>query len=572
MNTTTIRWSAVALAALAGAGPVRAQCETNQLTDSVNPPVIAEFFGNSVAMSGNILVVGAMGATSGGFGRAYVYVHQFGGWSLAAALKPTTDQGGCLFGAAVAISETGNTIAVGAQGYDHSSLSDPGNVFVYVQPAGGWVGTLSPNATLKASAPANGDNLGTAVAVTDARVLGGAPGNFSGGTGRALVFEKPAGGWAGTLTQNVVLTPTGGGANAGYGSAVALGFPPTDSAFVGSPFHDESGFADCGAVFVYAKSGSTWPLQQKLTAAPNAVSLGLGFSIAVGGSTSQNALIGAPGHAGSQGCAYYFDRSGTTWSQIQQVVASDGAALDDFGSAVALDGNHAYIGARGDDDLGSGSGSAYLFDRSAAGISQMSRLTASNGVAGDGFGRGIAAASGALAVGATGVDVGGAFSAGAAYIFELFGQVGTPYCFCNSGPCANNDVDAGCFNASGANGARMIGCGTASVTLDNLVLQSTGVNPNVNGLMFMGSTQASAPFYNGLLCAGGGLLRFPGHNADSLGLFTEGPGIVAHVNSVLGAGTIVPGVTKEFQLWYRDSLGPCGQGANTTNGVQVVFF
>ena len=52
------------------------------------------------------------------------------------------------------------------------------------------------------------------------------------------------------------------------------------------------------------------------------------------------------------GSAYVFTRTGTTWTQQEKLLASDGAADDDFGYSVSLDGDTALIGALLDDDNG----------------------------------------------------------------------------------------------------------------------------------------------------------------------------------------------------------------------------
>ena len=61
------------------------------------------------------------------------------------------------------------------------------------------------------------------------------------------------------------------------------------------------------------------------------------------------------------GSAYVFDFVGTAWSQTAKLTAGDGAAFDGFGSSVSLSGDRALVGAYRDDDNGSDSGSAYIF-------------------------------------------------------------------------------------------------------------------------------------------------------------------------------------------------------------------
>ena len=86
------------------------------------------------------------------------------------------------------------------------------------------------------------------------------------------------------------------------------------------------------------------------------------------------------------GSAYVYVRSNGVWSEQQKLTASDGASSDDFGLSVSIDGDTAVIGAYGDDDNGSNSGSAYVYVRSNGVWSEQQKLTASDGASSDDFG------------------------------------------------------------------------------------------------------------------------------------------------------------------------------------------
>ncbi len=94
-----------------------------------------------------------------------------------------------------------------------------------------------------------------------------------------------------------------------------------------------------GAAYVFVRNGGVWTLQQEMTGALNE---GFGASVSVNGDT---AVIGAydsrVGFNNSQGSAYVFVRTGTTWIQQAQFAASDGASFDRFGALVSLSGNTA---------------------------------------------------------------------------------------------------------------------------------------------------------------------------------------------------------------------------------------
>src|SRR5207247_1003888 len=98
-----------------------------------------------------------------------------------------------------------------------------------------------------------------------------------------------------------------------------------------------------GSAYVYVRSGSTWSEQQKLIGSDGVANDNFGWSVAIAGDTVVSGTpfsIVAP-NLFSQGSAYVFVRNGTTWSQQQRLTASDGAANDRFGYSVAISGDSA---------------------------------------------------------------------------------------------------------------------------------------------------------------------------------------------------------------------------------------
>jgi len=110
------------------------------------------------------------------------------------------------------------------------------------------------------------------------------------------------------------------------------------------------------------------------------------------------------------GSAYVFVRTGSAWSQQAKLVASDGAEEDRFGSAVTILDDLIVVGARGDDDQGNYSGSAYVFTRGGTIWSERTKLTPNDGNGNRYFGSALAVTSGSIVVGAPGI-------AGGAYVF-----------------------------------------------------------------------------------------------------------------------------------------------------------
>jgi len=158
--------------------------------------------------------------------------------------------------------------------------------------------------------------------------------------------------------------------------------------------------------------------EQKVFASDGAAGDEFGFSVALDGDT---ALIGVPRDDidinDDQGSVYVFVRSETVWTQQAKLIASDGAAGDSFGWSVSLSGDTALVGAP--DNIGTtpSQGLAYIFVRSGTVWTQQAKLTAPDDAAGDEFGISVALDGDTALVGADGDDIGGNESQGSAYIF-----------------------------------------------------------------------------------------------------------------------------------------------------------
>ncbi len=148
----------------------------------------------------------------------------------------------------------------------------------------------------------------------------------------------------------------------------------------------------------------------KLTATDAAESDEFGISVAISGTTGIVGSAGDDDGGSSSGSAYIFDT--TTGQQLFKLTASDAAFGDLFGSSVATSGTTVIIGARLDDDAGQQSGSAYVFDTT-TGL-QFFKLTASDAAAGDEFGRSVGVSGTTAIIGARGDDG----FAGSAYVFD----------------------------------------------------------------------------------------------------------------------------------------------------------
>lgn len=316
-----------------------------------------------------------------------------------------------VFGVAAALS--GNTLIVGAHRHDTDGIEDEGAAYVFDLAGSSWTQTQR---LVAGDDPGVFANFGTHVDIDGDTSVVAAPranvdGQFDAGEGAVYVFTRSAGTWS--LDQR--LLPTGPGVrNRLFGSGVAL---DGDTLLIGSANDDGT---DTGAAYVFIRSGTTWSLQQKLSASDAAPGDFFGNgAVALQGDT---ALVGVglkdiDGNA-HQGAVYVFQRSGSVWSETQTLTASNGTAYDGFGYQVDVAGSTAVVSAQhaGDDH-----GAAYIFTESNGTWTEQQILTTSGSAAGDMFGD--ASISGSTIVASSpGHTVSGNARQGAAYVFAFDGS------------------------------------------------------------------------------------------------------------------------------------------------------
>ncbi len=248
------------------------------------------------------------------------------------------------------------------------------------------------------------DRFGWRVGISGATAIVGALNDDDNGSssGSAYLFDTTTG------RQIAKLLPDDGVADDFFGISVAIS---GETATVGAWGDDDNGSASGSAYLFDATTG--WQIAKLL---PNDGAPGdqFGFSVATSGAT---AIVGAfkdNDNGSSSGSAYLFDT--TTGRQIAKLLSDDGAADDWFGFSVAISGATAIVGAPYDDDNGGGSGSAYLFDTTTG--RQIAKLLADDGSGGDWFGWSVAISGATAIVGALLDDDNGTWS-GSAYLFDI---------------------------------------------------------------------------------------------------------------------------------------------------------
>jgi len=306
---------------------------------------VEAFFGCSISVSGDTVVIGAYHDTCLGTdnGSAYVFRCQEDEWieqqRLQASSPKTFDQ----LGFSVAIS--GDTVITGANGRDNMT----GAAFVFVRSGDTW----SEQQSLSASDGRQMDQFGYSVSIFGDVAVVGAPGDDDAGneSGSAYVFERSGGVWS----QRQKLVPADAAAWDVFGSAVSL---YGTTALIGAAGDDDAG-ANSGSVYVYECAEGVWAQRQKLMASEVVASGGFGSSISL---SEDWAVVGAPmTNTAGTGLVYVFRRSGDSWTLYEKLAASDGAAYDTFGFSVAVDGSRVLTGAPNKNDPETASGAGYVY-------------------------------------------------------------------------------------------------------------------------------------------------------------------------------------------------------------------
>ena len=365
-----------------------------------------DLFGRSVSIDGDYAIVGANLDDDNGTdsGSAYVFIRSGASWSEQDKLTASDGAANDIFGISVCIS--GDYAIVGAY-LDDDNGTDSGSAYVYFRSGATW----SEQAKLIASDGAAGDLFGLSVSVSgDYAIVGSSFDDDNGAlSGSAYVFIRSGASWS----EQDKLTASDGAAADYFGRSVSI---DGDYAIVGAYLDDDNG-TDSGSAYVFLRTGASWGEQAKLIASDGETWEEFGGSVSIDG---DYAIIGASDdddNGTQSGSAYVFIRSGTSWSEQAKLLASDGWNYDYFGNSVSISGDYAIVGAHYDDDNGTSSGSAYIFKRTGTSWSEYAKLLASDGATFDWFGNSVSIDGVNAIVGAWKDDDNGSDS-GSAYIFE----------------------------------------------------------------------------------------------------------------------------------------------------------
>ncbi|MEE4329997.1 MAG: hypothetical protein V2J10_03965, partial [Wenzhouxiangella sp.] len=372
--------------------------------DGISGP--GDGLGYSVSLSGDRALVG--GSSLLDTGAAIVFLFSGSDWEQESVLVPSDGESNDGFGQSVSID--GARALVGAAGDDIASNQAQGSAYVFDLVGGNWI----ESAKLTASDGAQLDGFGVSVSLLGNRALIGSDGsNVDGnaGQGSAYVFEFAGGSWS----ESAKLTASDGNAFDNFGFSASLA---SDRALIGA-FGDDIGTSDDqGSAYIFDFVSGSWSQSQKISAGDGAPGDEFGFSVSLDG---DRALIGALSDDASRGSAYVFDLVSGNWAESQKLIASGGGSFDHFGFSVSLRGDRVLIGAPdADGPVNSTQGAAYVFDFLGGSWTQTQQLTASDGLPLDEFGVSVSLGIGEAFVGAFGVDIDHS-GQGAAYFFESIG-------------------------------------------------------------------------------------------------------------------------------------------------------
>lgn len=442
MNRHAVLSSAVALsfAALAFA-----QSDPAPFQAKIGGQVQNDFFGGSVIVRGNLMVVGApeADAPAASSGRVSIYTRTNlnSAWTLLQTITPPTAVTNDRFGAAVALSDDLLVIGAPTKTVDVSpypgavqwSTASGGNGHWYYRTA-----VYQPYSASQQAATNAGAHLASITSAAENQwivgcfgtnyFLGGVqiPGSAEPASGWSWLGGDPWGytNWSGNEPNN-----WGGSENVLQMVTAGTWNDLSQYSCLKSLWEwDTSPTSPVGAAYLYKLVNGQFTFIQPLTSSNTASGEKFGSWAAISGSTI---VVGAPeatvsGQA-KAGAFYVFSASasGNFWTQSAGPVTSTDANADDrVGGPVAFDGTTIVAGAPGDDGSSPNSnrGAVYTFRKIGATWQQQQKIAPAGLSNGDEFGYNVSLRDGTLVVNAEFDDVGANVDAGSVYVFRANAQ------------------------------------------------------------------------------------------------------------------------------------------------------
>jgi len=367
-------------------------------------------FGISVATSGDYVLVGAYNEDINGTDAGAAYIFQRTGentWKAGAKILASDTAAGDNFGMSVSLS--GDYTIIGAYHEDPGSLSNAGSAYVYQYdpPVAGKLSAFDADSN---------DSFGISVAISGDYVIAGAPNEDAESTngGAAYLFHRTD---ANNWDTGTKITASDIQSSDVFGSSVAIS---GDYAIAGAP-NEDAGGTNAGAAYVFHRTGAnTWDMGTKIVAYDAQDYDYFGSSVAISGDYTIVGAYQEDAGGAIAGAAYIFHRTDTnTWDAGIKIMAADPDADDRFGLAVAISDDYAIAGANREDAGGSNTGAAYIFHRTDTNTwSAGTKIMAVDAAANDNYGYSVSIQGYYAIVGAYHDDPGWPTNAGSAYVFE----------------------------------------------------------------------------------------------------------------------------------------------------------
>ncbi|MCP3919990.1 MAG: hypothetical protein GY711_31055 [bacterium] len=519
IQNSVVQASAIALSVSASV-PAFNQCHEALLEPPLGAQVSQFGFVESIAISGDTIVVGAWNDHEQGFraGSAYVFKRSGVSWKLEQRLRPNIPDPSFLsMGVSVALD--GDTLFA-------STLRDvdDGSVLVFERDDSTW--TLAQELFPTSGFPGN-ELFGSSLHLSgdDAIVV-------ATGEARFYQYRSIVGTWVET---------------ASYGPEVLApwSFDPSTNMFASDIAVDGNRMLLAnlqGPVYILECDGSgAWAATAEVSAP------GVQWAFHVVDLEGDTLVVGSALDQSNSGSVYVFERTPTGWSLAQTLTASDSAPFRGFGVSVSLSGDRLLVGSNIDATLTDRGGSAYIFHRVDSVWMEVDKFFPATPIFWGGFGTGCKLSNDEALVVAPGFVNSG--TPGTVHVFDLDADQGTPFC-------------AAELNSTGMP-ASLSAHGSRRAALDCLTFDVTQLPPGEVGYFIAANHQGDVPFpagSDGRLCLANPLLRladFP-QTASATGDVNSSPNL-----SGLG---IVDGDTWSFQYWTRD-----GTTSNFSNGLAVSF-
>jgi len=363
-------------------------------------------FGRSVAIYGSYAAGGAKGDDNNGENSGAVYMMHFNGrnWVKEMKIEPEDGKLNDYFGCAVAIFK--EYAIFGSYGNDEKG-SKAGAAYIYRLTKSGWV----EHQKLFARDIVANDYFAYAVDINDTFAIIGAYGDDDRGSmsGSAYIFGRQANNqWE----EQQKLVDSKGDRNDQFGYAVGIS---EEHAIVGAYRDDEKGDS-AGSAIIYNRNQDTWYEQTRLNAFDGDANDYFGYAVSISGDYAVVGAYRCDDNRSNVGCVYVYKHEKGTWNHQAKIIPEDGASNDYFGFSLELKGTRLIVGAYGDDDKGSSSGSAYLYSLEQDQWVMQKKYVATDGESYDYFGYDVGISDEGIIMGAYGNDAKGTM-AGAVYIY-----------------------------------------------------------------------------------------------------------------------------------------------------------